>query len=82
TRTRRFLARFSEPVRSVHAPSWADFITTTPELKFSVHTRAYMLDRSWFHPLLEEMPEMLHFPGGSWCPMAVAYNDRTIGSGG
>ncbi|MGY3611059.1 hypothetical protein ACWGRJ_45065, partial [Bradyrhizobium sp. Lot11] len=25
-------------VRSVHAPSWADFITTTPELKFSVHT--------------------------------------------
>src|SRR3981081_1673931 len=37
---RRFLARVSEPVRSVHAPSWADFITATPELKFSVHTRA------------------------------------------
>src|SRR4029077_5472270 len=36
---RRFLARFSEPVWSGHVPSWADFITTTPELKFSVHTR-------------------------------------------
>ncbi len=35
---RRFLARFSEPVSSVRAPSWADFITTTRELKFSVHT--------------------------------------------
>jgi hypothetical protein len=35
---RRFLARFSEPVRSVHAPSWADFITATPEFKLSVHT--------------------------------------------
>src|SRR5258708_34486331 len=32
------LARFSEPVWSGHLPSWADFITTTPELKFSVHT--------------------------------------------
>jgi hypothetical protein len=37
---RRFLARFSEPVWSGHVPSWADFITTTPELKFSVHTKA------------------------------------------
>jgi hypothetical protein len=35
---RRFLAPFSEPVWSGHVPSWADFITTTPELKFSVHT--------------------------------------------
>ena len=35
---RRFLARFSEPVRSVHAPSWADFITATPVFKFSVQT--------------------------------------------
>jgi hypothetical protein len=35
---RRFLARFSEPVWSGHVPSWADFITTTPELEFSVHT--------------------------------------------
>jgi hypothetical protein len=25
-------------VWSGHVPSWADFITTTPELKFSVHT--------------------------------------------
>src|SRR5260370_39640427 len=34
------LARFSEPVSSVHAPSLADFITTTPVFKFSVHTTA------------------------------------------
>jgi hypothetical protein len=37
-RMRPFLARSSEPVWSGHLPSWADFITTTPELKFSVHT--------------------------------------------
>src|SRR5258708_39185336 len=37
-RMRPLLARFSEPVWSGHVPSWADFITTTPELKFSVHT--------------------------------------------
>ena len=29
----QFLARFSEPVRSVHAPSWADFIAATPAFK-------------------------------------------------
>src|SRR5450432_3716801 len=38
TRMRPFLARFSESVWSGHLPSWADFITTTPELKFLVHT--------------------------------------------
>src|ERR1700730_13740239 len=36
---RPFLARFSEPAWSGHLPSLADFITTTPELKFSVRTR-------------------------------------------
>ena len=35
---RPFFAPFSEPVWSGHAPSWADFITTTPKLKFSVNT--------------------------------------------
>ena len=35
---RPLLARFSEPVWSGHLASWADFITTTPELEFSVHT--------------------------------------------
>src|ERR1700724_3129881 len=35
---RQSLARFSEPVSSVHAPSWADFITATPAFKLSVHT--------------------------------------------
>src|ERR1700731_1870208 len=37
-RMRPFLAQFSEPVWSGHLPSWADFITTTPVLRFSVHT--------------------------------------------
>jgi hypothetical protein len=40
TRMRRSSARFSQPVSSVHAPSWADFTTITSVLKFSVHTRA------------------------------------------
>jgi len=35
---RPFLARFSESVWSGHLPSWADFITTTPVFRFSVHT--------------------------------------------
>jgi len=33
-----FLAQLSEPVWSGHLPSWADFITTTPVCRFSVHT--------------------------------------------
>jgi hypothetical protein len=37
-RMRPFLARLSEPVWSGHLPSWADFITTTSGVRFSVHT--------------------------------------------
>src|ERR1700730_11910091 len=40
---RPFLARFSEPVWSGHLPSWADFITTTPVFRFSVHTGSLTL---------------------------------------
>ena len=40
---RPFLARFSESVWSGHLPSWADFITTTPELKFLVPTMAKIM---------------------------------------
>jgi Helix-turn-helix len=43
---RRSLARFSALESSVHAPFWADFITATPELKFSVHTRMQERDGS------------------------------------
>ena len=39
-RMRRSLAKFSELEASNHTPSSADFTTTTPELKFSVHTRS------------------------------------------
>ena len=38
TRMRRSLARYSAPVSSVHAPSWADSITTMVGFRFSVHT--------------------------------------------
>ncbi len=57
----RFLARFSEPVSSVHRPSWADFITATPAFKLSVHTggragtdipRFYELDELYILPYL------------------------------
>ena len=37
---RRLIVRFSESEASNHTPSLADFTTTTPELKFSVHTAA------------------------------------------
>jgi hypothetical protein len=40
---RPFLAQFSESVWSGHLPSWADFITTTPVFRFSVHTTAAAL---------------------------------------
>src|ERR1700676_2486400 len=41
---RRSLARFSDSEASNHTPSWADFTTTTPELKFSVHSGAHIRD--------------------------------------
>ncbi len=41
TRMRRSLAKFSESEASNHTPSSADFTTTTPELKFSVHTTRF-----------------------------------------
>src|ERR1700738_918611 len=38
---RRSLARYSAPVSSVHAPSWADFITTMVGFRvFGTHTGA------------------------------------------
>jgi hypothetical protein len=38
TKMHQSLAKFSESEASNHTPSLADFTTTTPELKFSVHT--------------------------------------------
>src|SRR3984893_324980 len=55
---RRFPARFSEPVSSVHALSWADFITATSALKLSVHTGEYM-----FHPIAEREVRESHDAG-------------------
>ena len=37
----RFLVRFSESEASNHTPTLVDFTTTTPELKFSVHTSTH-----------------------------------------
>jgi hypothetical protein len=39
----RSLVKFSESEASNHTPSLADFTTTTPELKFSVHTASFDL---------------------------------------
>src|SRR2546430_11040246 len=39
TKMHQSLVKFSESEASNHAPSLADFTTTTPELKFSVLTR-------------------------------------------
>jgi hypothetical protein len=44
TGMRRSLARFSGPASLVHAPSWADFTTTTAGFEFSVHTALDKLD--------------------------------------
>src|SRR6476660_9601159 len=41
TKMRRSLAKFSESEASNHTPSSADFTTTMPELKFSVHTDGF-----------------------------------------
>ncbi len=43
---RRSLAKFSESEASNHTPSLADFITTTSELRFSVHTASPIKARS------------------------------------
>jgi hypothetical protein len=45
TRMRRSLAKFSESEASDHTPSLADFITTTSELKFSVHAAGNVVCR-------------------------------------
>jgi hypothetical protein len=37
------LVKFSESEASNHTPSLADFTTTTPELKFSVHTGIFAI---------------------------------------
>jgi len=41
----RTLVKFSESEASNHTPSLADFTTTTPELKFSVHTGGQIFDK-------------------------------------
>jgi hypothetical protein len=51
---RRSLAKFSESEASNHTPPLADFTTTTPELKFSVHTGRIQLTFVDFLALLAE----------------------------
>src|SRR5712671_4859912 len=43
TKMHQSLVKFSESEASNHTPSLADFTTTTPELKFSVHTGSHRL---------------------------------------
>jgi hypothetical protein len=49
---RRYPVRFSESEASNHTPSLADFTTTTPELKFSVHTAQLRLKNA-----LDKLPK-------------------------
>src|SRR6202040_3769970 len=50
--------QFSESEASNHAPSLADFTTTTPELKFSVHTAAKPVARTLFPRMpINHLPE-------------------------
>src|ERR1700684_2503467 len=65
-RMRPFLAQFSEPVWSGHLPSWADFITTTPVFRFSVHTgRLYAnIARSNCPACAPQPVSHLHLSGG------------------
>src|SRR5258705_9279813 len=46
------LVKFSESEASNHTPSLADFTTTTPELKFSVHTGLFLRASSWHKSLV------------------------------
>jgi hypothetical protein len=58
---RRSLAKFSESEASNHTPSLAGFTTTTPELKFSVHTTGQA--RLGYRPSkksIERMVEKIH----------------------
>jgi hypothetical protein len=52
---RRSLAKFSESEVSNHTPSLADFTTTTPELKFSVHTGSGVGVLGQLHLYLDDM---------------------------
>src|SRR6266851_1849339 len=52
---RRSLVKFSESEASNHTPSLADFTTTTPELKFSVHTE--MRRRSAVEPVIGHLKD-------------------------
>jgi hypothetical protein len=67
-----FLAWFSEPVWSGHLASWADFITTTPELEFSVHTEAcaFLKGRSRlvseYFPITQTFAICLNKPDIAW----------------
>ena len=55
---RRSLAKFSGSEASNHTPSLADFTTTTPALKFSVHTGVSVLLPAPQAALQWRMPEL------------------------
>src|SRR6202795_4594916 len=92
---RRSLAKFSESEASNHTPPSADFTTTTPELKFSVHTGRFsglsLVDwsgrsgRYRFSPPPSLVRADLHglHPGLSFGArlehLAVAHNDSGFG---
>jgi hypothetical protein len=67
---RPFLAQFSEPVWSGHLPSWADFITTTPVFRFSVHTLYEAFPAAEARRLVERFEWHYTPKHGSWLDLA------------
>src|SRR5712664_1073851 len=72
---RRSLAKFSESEASNHTPSLADFTTTTPELKFSVHTT----DTASSWPINVGIDQCLHF-GALQANVTISINFGDTGS--
>ena len=71
---RQSLARYSAPVSFVHAPSLADFITITPELEFSVHTRA--IEGDWDPALIQSNTFEIEWPPRSGRRLTFPEIDR------
>src|SRR6266481_3971774 len=80
-RMRPFLAGFSEPVWSGHLPSWADFITTTAELKFSVHTGKFSLLSFWTSAIpFAALPNIQDIVGAAIADTALSIRRRFAGA--
>jgi hypothetical protein len=67
--------KFSESEASNHTPSLVDFTTTTPELKFSVHTGSWAQRAS-----MCTVADMISLDVICWSPLKLAHDglDREL----